>query len=201
MSNPNITTTFTYGDTLTYTDVNFTSLAPINFNLSVDSPGEYFLGPGGLMTNSTTSPFTSFYGYVFEAPAGSAPNFVSFTPSGQFFSLITLLPDPASIILSGPPGLATGQSTTAYLGFDITGTGAQSFQIILSPVALAVPEPSTLVLSGIAAIVALGVWAGLRSTNCKAKCGPPRMLVRRSVPQPPFSLQSTIPAMHRISHN
>jgi PEP-CTERM motif len=162
VSDPHIATLFSTNDSLDFTSANYTSLAPINFEVNVDSPGYYAVGYGGVAMDSTTSAFPSFYGYLSNAPAGSVIN--------QAFSYDPIYPNvsfapplnPTSVIWSGPPGLMPGQASDIGFVVIITGTGPQSFDVTFTPVAQVVPEPSTLLLSGIAAIAGLGAWARRR---------------------------------------
>ena len=74
MTNIAIETTFTTDDSVQF-DANYTANAPINFILTLNGTGNYFLGaPFGNVTNSTSSTFPSFYAYLVSAPAGSTFN-------------------------------------------------------------------------------------------------------------------------------
>ena len=61
VTNLAIGTTFSTDDSIQF-DANYTSLAPIDFFLTLNGTGSYFLGaPFGNVTNSTSSTFPSFY--------------------------------------------------------------------------------------------------------------------------------------------
>jgi hypothetical protein len=162
VSDPHIATLINTNDSLDFTIANYTSLAPINFEVNVDGPGYYYVGYGGVAMDSTTSAFPSFYGYLSNAPTGSVLNeafsYDLIYPNVSFAPLLS----PTSVTWSGPPGLMPGQATDIGVGVQITGSGPESFEVSFTPVAQAVPEPSTLLLSGIAAIVGLGAWAWRR---------------------------------------
>lgn len=143
-------------------DANYTALAPINFNLTIDGPGQYYLGLGvGFITNSTTSLFGSFDADLVTAPAGST--FDASGWDGAVFSngatMSPPFPNATSVTFNGPPGLGPNATTDLYVGFLITAGGSNSVQIAMTPSVSFVPEPSTFALGLIGAIGSVGYWA------------------------------------------
>lgn len=56
-------------------------------------------------------------------------------------------------VISGPPNLPTGSSTAFGIGFNIpNGTGPQTVTVELTPFAAAVPEPASVVMTGLGAL-------------------------------------------------
>ena len=156
-----ITTTFTTNDTINF-DANYTSPAPIDFFLTLNGAGNYFVSDNvNDITNSTSSAFPSFYAFLVNAPAGTTFNESSW--EGAVFSNGTTIappyPNATSTTFMGPPGLAAGASTIIGVGFLISASGPQSVELILTPTPLSVPEPSTFTLGLIGAIAGLGYHA------------------------------------------
>ncbi len=107
VTNLAIETTFTTDDSVQF-DANYTAAAPIDFFLTLNGTGDYFLGaPFGNVTNSTGSTFHSFFAYLVSAPAGSTFNESSW--DGAVFNNGTTIspPFPNSTLttFNGPPGL------------------------------------------------------------------------------------------------
>jgi hypothetical protein len=138
----------------------YTSLAGINVNVTVDGPGIYYVGYVNI-TNDTSSAFPSFYAYLNSAPAGSVLGGASYSAS-TFSNGVTFSPpaDPTSVSFNGPPGIGpNGDSTSLYAQIYIppTATGTQSFGVLLTPTA--VPEPSTFLVGLIGAMPLIGYGA------------------------------------------
>ncbi len=159
MTNIAITTTFTTDDSIEF-DANYTSRAPIDFFLTLNGTGSYFIGaPFGSITNSTSSGFPSFYAVVVSAPLGSIFNEASYN-TGTFSNGVTFsppYPNTTLITYNGPPGLLAGDTTDIGVGFTINASGPQTVEIALTPTII--PEPSTLTLGLIGAIVSLAYCA------------------------------------------
>jgi hypothetical protein len=159
VTNLAIETTFNTDDSIQF-DANYTSLAPIDFFLTLNGTGDYFIGaPFGGITNSTSSTFSSFYAYLVNAPAGSTFNESGW--EGTVFSGGTSLsppfPNATLTTFHGPPGLLAGGSTDIGVGFSISASGPQTVEVVLTPTTI--PEPSTLTLGLIGAIASLGYCA------------------------------------------
>jgi PEP-CTERM motif len=160
VTNLGITTIFTTDDTVLF-DANYTAAAPIEFFLTLDGAGNYFVGESQTpdVTNSTSSAFPSFYAYLVSAPAGSTFNEASW--DGAAFSNGTTFtppfPNTTTVTFSGPPGIVAGASTRLGVGFSISASGPQTVELVLTPTA--VPEPSTFTLGLIGAIASLGYGA------------------------------------------
>ena len=74
VTNLAIETTFTTNDSVQF-DANYTAAAPIDFFLTLNGTGQYFVGsPFGNITNSTSNTFPSFYAFLVNAPAGTTFN-------------------------------------------------------------------------------------------------------------------------------
>jgi hypothetical protein len=133
----------------------YTSLAGINVNVTVDGPGIYYVGYVNI-TDDTTNAFPSFYAYLTDAPTDSVIGLASYS-NATFGDGIS--GSPTSVAFNGPPGLAIGDSTSLYVGVVIpqADTGTQTFTVILTPTAL--PEPSSLVLGLIGTVAGLGYGA------------------------------------------
>ena len=119
MTNLAITTTATTDDSIQF-DANYTAAAPIDFFLTLNGTGAYFIGaPFGGITNSTSSTFPSFYAYLVNAPAGSTFNEASWY--GDVFSngptFIPPFPMTTNVTFNGPPGIVAGSSTDLGVGF------------------------------------------------------------------------------------
>ncbi len=159
VTNLAIGTTFTTDDSIQF-DANYTAAAPIDFFLTLNGTGNYFIGaPFGSVTNSTSSTFPSFYAYLVSAPAGSTFNESSwenatFTNGTSF---IPPFPNTTTVTFNGPPGIVAGASTQIGVGFSISASGPQTVEIVLTPTTI--PEPSTFTLGLIGAIASLGYGA------------------------------------------
>jgi hypothetical protein len=161
VTNIAIETTFSTDDSVQF-DANYTSPGPIDFFLTLNGTGDYFLGaPFGNITNSTGTTFSSFFAYLVSAPAGSTldeasydgsnfTNGVSFTPPFPNVTLITF---------NGPPGIAPGVTTQIGVGFVINASGPQTVEIVLTPTSI--PEPSTFML-GVIGVIAAGLGHSVR---------------------------------------
>ena len=161
MTNLAITTTFVTNDSVQYS-ANYTSLAPIDFNLTVSGPGNYFVGTTiETVTNSTGSLFPHFYAYLQDAPAGTSFNEAGWS-SLVFSNGPSFLPQPfpnsTELEFSGAPGLGSGDSTVIGVGFQIPASvsGSQSLVVLLSPTS--VPEPSSLILGLASALAGVGYF-------------------------------------------
>jgi PEP-CTERM motif len=136
-------------------DANYTSPAPIVFTLTVDGSGDYFIGvPFGDITNGTGGSFPSFFAFLMGAPAGVAFDGAGWDPA-VFSSGTNFPPSTSEVALNGPPGLGAGNSTGIEVFVSVPSSGLETFEVVLTPVA--VPEPSTW------AMLALG-FAGLAFT-------------------------------------
>jgi hypothetical protein len=159
VTNLAIETTFTTDDSIQF-DANYTAAAPIDFFLTLDGTGSYFVGaPFGGVTNSTSSTFPSFYAYLVSAPAGTLFNEASWN-SGTFSNGVTFtppFPNTTLITFNGPPGILAGATTDIGVGFSISASGPQTVEFVLTPTAI--PEPSTFTLGLIGAIASLGYGA------------------------------------------
>ncbi len=159
VTNLAIETTFTTDDSIQF-DANYTAAGPIDFFLTLNGTGNYFVGaPFGNITNSTSSTFPSFYAFLVSAPAGSTFNEASW--QGATFSngttFIPPFPMTTTVTFNGPPGLVAGATTSIGVGFSISASGPQTVEIVLTPTAI--PEPSTFTLGLIGAIASLGYGA------------------------------------------
>jgi hypothetical protein len=156
VTNLAIETTFSTDDSIQF-DANYTSPGPIDFFLTLNGSGDYFVGsPFGNITNSTGSTFPSFYAYLVSAPAGSTFNESSW--DGAVFNNGTTIsppfPNSTLVTFNGPPGLTPGSTTQIGVGFSISASGPQTVEIVLTPTAG--PEPSTFALGLIGVIAGLG---------------------------------------------
>jgi hypothetical protein len=155
VTNLAITTVFVTDDNIQF-DANYTSKAPIDFFLTLNGEGNYFIGAGsGGITNSTSSTFPSFYADLVTASAGTRFNETSW--DGDVFSngttFVPPFPNATTVTFNGPPGLLAGDSTNIGVGFSISDSGPQSFEVVLTPTVLSsIPEPSTITLGLIGAI-------------------------------------------------
>jgi hypothetical protein len=161
VTNLAIETTFSTDDSIQF-DANYTSPGPIDFFLTLNGTGSYFLGaPFGNITNSTSSTFPSFYAYLVSAPAGST--FFESSWEGAVFSSGTSFtppfPNTTLVTFNGPPGLAVGATTDIGVGFVINASGPQTVEIVLTPTSI--PEPSTFIL-GVIGVIAAGLGHGVR---------------------------------------
>jgi hypothetical protein len=159
VTNLAIETTVTTDDSIEF-DANYTSRAPIDFFLTLNGTGSYFIGtPFGSITNSTSSSFPSFYAIAVSLPAGSLFNGASFS-DGTFSNGVTFtppFPDTTLITFNGPPGILAGDTTDLAVAFTINASGPQSVEFALTPTVI--PEPSTFTLGLIGAITSLGYCA------------------------------------------
>ena len=135
----------------------------LDFNVTVSGPGTYYIGNGRIfnatdyMGSGTGIGFMGLEATLLNAPAGSGIGPIETDP--QHFTGFTLN-SLTSITFNGPPGIPVEESAFFNVGYNITGSGPETFEVVLSP--LAVPEPSTLVLGFIAAAAGLGYAARRR---------------------------------------
>jgi hypothetical protein len=146
----------------------YTSRAGINVDVTVDSPGIYYVGYVNI-TNDTSSAFPSFYAYLTSSPAGSVIAGASYS-SSTFSNGVTFSPPAAatSVSFNGPPGIGPGgDSTSLYVILYIppTAMGTQSFDVLLTPVG--VPEPSSFVV-GLLGAIPLVVFGARRVRHTSA---------------------------------
>jgi hypothetical protein len=156
-----IETTFTTDDSIQFSAI-YTANAPIDFFLTLNGTGNYFIGaPFGNVTNNTSSIFPSFYAVLVSAPAGTTFN-ESTWENGTFSngtSLTPPFPNATTTTFNGPPGITPGSTTDLGVGFSISASGPQTVEVVLTPVAAAsVPEPSTFTL-GLIGAIAIGYCA------------------------------------------
>lgn len=157
-------TTLQNRDDSVYYDAYLFNAGPLDFNVTVDGPGTYYIGYGRIFNVSDDygAPinFTGIEASLQNAPTGSAIGLVSYD---DHFSSITVI-SPTTLTLNGPPGIPVEESASFYVGVDITGSGPQTFEVVLTPT---VPEPSSLVLGLISAVAGLG-YATCRRRRRKA---------------------------------
>lgn len=153
-----IATDFSPHDSVQFKAV-FTSAAPITFDLTIDGPGGYIVGyPLQDVTNSTATPFPSFYAYQLDAQAGSTFYAGSYNVHA-FSSGVTFappFPNATTVRFDGPPGLGIGETTNIGVEFEINAPGSRTVEVVLTPVAMSVPAPSALTLVLIGAVACLG---------------------------------------------
>ncbi len=135
----------------------------LDFNVTVSGPGEYFIGNGRVFNVTdfngpgTGIGFIGLEATLLNAPAGSGIGQIITDP--QSYTGFTLN-SPTSVTFNGPPGIPVEESAFFNVGYDITGSGPETFEVVLTP--LTVPEPSTLVLGLIGAVAGLGYAARRR---------------------------------------
>ena len=139
------------------------STGPLDFNVTVSGPGMYFIGNGRVFNVTdfagpgTGIDFSGLEATLENAPAGSQIG--SYERDPKSYASATVI-NPTTIVFNGPPGIPVEQSAFFNVGYDITGSGPQTFEVVLAP--QTVPEPSTLVMGLIAAVAGLGFAARRR---------------------------------------
>jgi hypothetical protein len=130
-----IETDFNTNDAVVYS-ANFTSDSPINFSVTDDGPGNYFLGdPFSSLTNATGTTWPTFDIKLIGAPAGS-----TFLGAGWDMAVFAATTQAATNIdFHGGPGLSSGTTTNLYTEISISAVG--TFDVTLTPPI--VPEPSS----------------------------------------------------------
>jgi hypothetical protein len=156
VENLSITTLQNLNDSVFF-DAYLFSSGPLEFDVTVDGPGTYYIGNGRIFNvTDNFGPgfgFTGLEGSLQNAPTGSVIGAVSYD---DHFSSVTLI-NPTTVTFNGPPGIPVEESAGFYVAVDITGSGPQTFDFVLTP--LTVPEPSSLVLGLISAVAGLGYAA------------------------------------------
>jgi PEP-CTERM motif len=159
-----IETTFMTDDSVQF-DANYTSPARIVLTLTVDGSGNYFIGaPFGDITNGTGASFPSFFAFLVGAPAGVTFDEASWEDA-VFSNGANFIPPTSEVAFNGPPGLGAGDSTEIGVGFSVPSSGPETFEVVLTPTAAAVPEPSTwaMMLLGFAGLGYLGYRSSRKS--------------------------------------
>jgi hypothetical protein len=135
----------------------------LDFDVTVSGPGMYFIGNGRVFNSTdyagpgTGVDFIGLEATLENAPAGSQIG--SYERDPNSYASATLV-SPTTIIFNGPPGIPVEESAFFNVGYAITGSGPQTFEVVLTP--QIVPEPSTLVLGLIGAVTGLGYLASRR---------------------------------------
>jgi hypothetical protein len=157
-----ITTIQNRNDSVFFNAYLFTT-GSLDFNVTVSGPGTYFIGNGRVFNVTdfagpgTGIGFSGLEATLENAPAGSQIG--SYERDPQSYASATLI-NPTTIVFNGPPGIPIEQSAFFNVGYNITGSGPQTFEVVLTP--QGVPEPSTLVLGLISAVAGLGYAARRR---------------------------------------
>jgi hypothetical protein len=134
----------------------------LDFFVTVSGPGMYYIGNGRVFNVTdyagagTGVNFAGLEATLVNAPAGSQIG--SYERDPRSYASATLI-NPTTIEFNGPPGIPIEQSAFFNVGYDITGSGQETFEVILTPI---LPEPSTLVLGLISAVAGLGYAARRR---------------------------------------
>jgi hypothetical protein len=139
-----IGTTFTTDDSVNF-DATYTSPAPIIFTVTINGSGHYFIGTTSDVTNDTSASFPSFYALLVGAPSGAILNEASW--QGATFSngvsFTPPFPNTTEVSFNGPPGIGAGDTTQLGVGFTISNSGSETFEVVLTPTVVSVPESST----------------------------------------------------------
>lgn len=149
----------------------FTSIAPIDFTVTINTPGNFYLSftsPPGSVANNTGVTIDALEFQLLSPPAG-AFLLGAQQQSGTPLPILTL-PGSYAAEISGPTNLAAGASTAFGIGFNIpNGTGPQTVTVALTP--FAVPEPMSIVMTGLGVLGLAGF--GPRRHGSIEPRGPP----------------------------
>jgi hypothetical protein len=157
-----ITTIQNLNDSVFFDAYLFTT-GTLDFTVTVSSPGTYFIGNGRVFNVTdyngpgTGVGFSGLEATLENAPAGSQIGQYQRDPKS--YASATVI-NPTTIVFNGPPGIPVEQSAFFNVGYNITGSGPETFDVLLTP--QTVPEPSTLVMGLIAAVAGLGYAARRR---------------------------------------
>jgi hypothetical protein len=144
----NISGTFTF----TFDESIVPSSGPAQFNLTPDSVAMTMLGSTTFTPANTGVELDYNNGSFLEAIFGGTPNVGVVTPGTDDFALIYLSG-------LGGTGLANAHASTMSASTVGNATSVSGTIVATGP---AVPEPSSLLLGGIAAVAGLGLWAWRR---------------------------------------
>jgi hypothetical protein len=152
-----------------YFNATFTSVAPIDFTVTIDRPGNFYLSfayPAGSVLNDTGVTIAAIEFRLLDPAAGAFISGVQRQVDTPLSALIFVGSYGAEI--SGAPGLAPGASTAFGIGFDIpNGTGPQTVIVELTPI---VPGPSAVVMTAMGMLALAGF--GLRRRRAGARGAP-----------------------------
>jgi hypothetical protein len=146
-----------------YFSVTFTSIAPIDFAVTIDSPGNFYVTsnfPQGVL-NNTGKTIDALEFQLLNPTAGAQ----ILGGQSQIGAVLPNLSFPGNygFELSGPPDLAPGAGVGIGVGYNIPqGPGPITLNVELTPFATAVPEPSPFVLSGMGVLAMAGYALGRR---------------------------------------
>jgi hypothetical protein len=152
-------------DTLAPTDyfsATFTKVAPIDFTVTIDSPGIFYLtGFSGVhgsgIVNNTGAAFTALKFQLLNPPGNALPVIDAQQQTGTPLPNLASDPSTFTATISGPPNLPSGSFTDFGVGYHFNGTGPVTVTIELSPI---VPEPASVVMTGLGVLALAGY--GLR---------------------------------------
>jgi hypothetical protein len=152
-----------------YFTVTFTQMAPIDFAVTIDSPGFFYLTANNLdsILNDTGQNINALEMQLLDPPADAE------RAGGQYGNAhlpTPIFPSSYAFALTGTPALADGDFGGIGLGFDIPdGTGPITLDIELTPYITSVPEPTSLVSSGMGTLTIVGCLLRRRPTGRPAR--------------------------------